>query len=121
MPTNKEGYIKDYYRRWRQSIIEALGGNCAICGGNGGKLEIHHEDDKVRGMGRGRIDRLTEWKEQLKEGEEHNLVPLCKGCHNKVDSAGSNEDVPEKYWEEHGNVCFDEAKNIFETKGDVGG
>lgn len=108
MPTNPEGYLSDYYNRERNKIIELLGGKCAVCGENGGKLEIHHDDDKVRGSGRGRLDRLTEWKRHLRSDEPNDLALLCKDCHDDVESVGSTTEVPKSYWERYKDVSLED-------------
>lgn len=45
-------------------------------------LEIHHDDDLNRGKGRGRLDRLTEWRRQLRS-KNCCLMILCPVCHKK--------------------------------------
>lgn len=75
MPTNKPGYIHQYFARERARIIEHLGGRCAQCGA-GGVLQIHHLEPLNGNRPEGELNRLTEWKRHLE-----NLQLLCPICH----------------------------------------
>jgi len=77
MPTNRP----EYYLDWRNHIVNNLGNECVLCGSTL-FLEIHHEDEIVRGKGRGSLARLTEWKRELEKEEEYCLILLCKRCHD---------------------------------------
>ena len=86
MPTNREGYIKAYYERERYKIICYLGAHCARCGKEykksmNGSFHIHHINPLHCGGGRGRLNRLTEWKREIRENGDKNLMLLCAECH----------------------------------------
>jgi len=47
-----------------------------------GFIVVHHDDEIDRGMGRGRFDRLVEWRRQL-QNKNCSLMLLCNKCHKK--------------------------------------
>jgi len=75
MPTNKPGYIHQYFARERARIIKRLGGRCAQCGSIG-ELQIHHREPLNGNRPKGELNRLTEWKRH-----PENLQLLCASCH----------------------------------------
>jgi len=68
-----------YVKKQKERIIQKLGGKCKICGSKE-NLHIHHRIKTLRGEGRGRFERLCDWKRNL-----NNLELLCKECHMKVE------------------------------------
>lgn len=72
-------YQQQYYRRNRNNIIQALGGRCCKCFKHH-RLEVHHIEPIGKGKGRGRRDRLTEWKNAIQKIPT-NLAIECAECH----------------------------------------
>lgn len=60
-------------------ILEALGNCCEKCGSTE-RLEVHHRDNKDRGMARGRQQRVKDYLDNLDNGT---LQLLCRSCHRK--------------------------------------
>lgn len=79
MPTNRKGYIAEYYHREREKIIQQLGGKCIACGVTD-NLHIHHirPYNGKNHRGRGAIARLLEWKKNI-----DNITLLCQECHKE--------------------------------------
>lgn len=86
MSTNPPGYLVSYYAVEREKIIRRLGNRCSRCG-TSTDLEIHHIDNCNLGRGRGRLDRLTEWRRHF-----DNLQVLCMDCHNRLHIFGYGDD-----------------------------
>lgn len=84
MATNPSGYLREYFAREKAALEAELGGKCVWCSALE-NLEFHHlrGHNLPRGKngGRGRLDRLTEWKRAIKED---NLELLCVDCHKEV-------------------------------------
>ncbi len=82
MPTNPPGYLKKYYHAQQDAIVKKLGGKCFDCGTTR-DLEIHHihgwKGKPTKGnKGRGMLNRLTDWKREIKH-----LRLYCEKCHDK--------------------------------------
>jgi len=77
MPTNRKGYISEYYHRERDRIIKQLGGKCIVCGATD-NLHIHHiiPYNGKNHRGRGAIARLLDWKNNIDK-----ICLLCEECH----------------------------------------
>lgn len=98
MPTNRKGYIAEYYHREREKIIQRLGGKCIACGTTE-NLEIHHiwQYNGKRHHGRGRITRLLDWKNNIDK-----ITLLCRECHREYHSIydpNINKDTLKEYIE----------------------
>ncbi len=86
MPTNTKGYIRAYYERERQKIIDELKERGEWCG-HDWDLEIHHKIPIAGKRPNGALARLHEWKLHM-----DNLKALCHDCHQKVHNG-------RRYWE----------------------
>jgi len=77
VPTNRRGYIREYYHRERDKIIKQLGGKCIACGTTD-NLHIHHiiPYNGKNHRGRGAIARLLDWKNNMDK-----ICLLCEECH----------------------------------------
>jgi len=96
MPTNRKGYISEYYHRERNKIIQQLGGKCIACGTTE-NLEIHHIQayNGKHHHGRGRITRLLDWKNNMDK-----ITLLCRECHREyhgIYDPNINEDTLKEY------------------------
>lgn len=80
MATNANGYMRNYFKKWKNRIIQQLGGKCVSCFDTV-NLEIHHIKPLCTNSGRGRTERLTDWKKQLSTG---NIILLCQNCHRWI-------------------------------------
>ncbi len=81
MPTNKPGYIRQYYADQKALLHESLGGVCVVCG-TYERLEVHHVEEwagpQKGAKGRGSLHRLTDAKIQARLGK---VVLMCHACH----------------------------------------
>ena len=78
------------YKKYREEIIKMLGGKCKICGSTK-NLHIHHKIKTLRGAGRGRFERLYDWKRN-----KDKIELLCRDCHFKVEFEHHNH-IPFEY------------------------
>jgi len=78
MVTNKPGYMRQYHKRGRRRIVQQLGGRCSECHTTD-NIEIHHRNGCVMsGSGRGRTERLKDWRLEI---QINGIILLCRDCH----------------------------------------
>ncbi len=77
--SSQQSYKQQYYRKKRNTIVQMIGGRCCKCFRTH-DLEIHHIKPIKMGRGRGRFDRLTEWKKAIQKTPT-NIAAECSECH----------------------------------------
>lgn len=72
---NRLAYLKQYYRKRRDALIEQMGGKCVVCGAAEG-LELDHIDPSSKSFG---VSEAWGARKQSEEAAKCQL--LCKPCH----------------------------------------
>jgi hypothetical protein len=76
-------YIKSYRKRYKQKLVDLMGGKCMICGYNRciKALDFHHIDPKTKEFTISRMESLN-WTKTIEEAKK--CVLLCSNCHREL-------------------------------------
>lgn len=78
--------VNDWAKRRRRVLVNRFGGKCCVCGSRSGLEFAHVRRTKLRGLGRGRKERLIDVS---RHPESYRLT--CKRHNSYVDYAGKWE------------------------------
>jgi hypothetical protein len=105
-------HVKKWRQRFKQRVIDSMGGNCQICGYDkcNSALELHHIDPSKKELSFGSLlAHPKSWKESVVP-ELKKCILLCSCCHREVHAEVTN--MPESF------AKFDEEYSDYMSSND---
>jgi hypothetical protein len=108
-------YIKSYRKRYKQKLVDLMGGKCMVCGYNRciKALDFHHIDPKTKEFTISRMESMN-WDSTFKEAKK--CVLLCANCHRELHDGLIDCPLPieieyeklSSYWVDWKNIPLEE-------------
>ncbi|GAH47455.1 unnamed protein product [marine sediment metagenome] len=89
MPTNNTVYMRAYYKKMREALIETLGGKCSKCEENRSSHLFFHHVNGYHGktaspFSRGGMQQLYDIKNLIENHRSHEIDLRCREHHTHL-------------------------------------